>query len=432
MKRIMKWFILCVVGCFILAIVALYSVCHVFNYVYSTSKFAFEPQKLEPKDDGIEYYVTDTGGGRYVASEGSVPVFFCKFGNMIAVNVVGFEMPFLLKAGNGNKIVVLTGNEGDSPYKAHSECQIVVMDADEGEMSVAQPTADDMKAIWNMRRVEVNDHIVSCYNEAGLCHKIRVREKHKGNSLFRLWNRHVIATAVKRGCSHGNLSKKWFDPETGLRWTYVETKDGVEIVDKRTYGCAVSPMPTGTITIPGYINGKPVKCIGENVIVNCNIETVCIPKTVERFAEGAPFSLGNINMKRVEVEDGNARFQSKDGLLYDVTGKVLLFVPRNLLEVWIPDGVTNIADKAFYYCHSMRNVTVPASVKVLGEGVFSMSSVKEVRFLGDAPKVPNARLSGIYWSAPTDLTTIAFQNAEGWKADGRMPTMWCDRPIVFE
>lgn len=425
----MKWSKICIVGCFILAVVFVDPISRMCDYVYSTDRFAFAPQKLEQKEDGLECYVTDTVGGQYVGREGSVPVFFCKFGNMIAVNVVGFERPFLVKTGN--KVVVLTGDEGDCLDKAHSECLVVVMDADEGEMAVAHPTADDVQAIVNMRRLEVDDHIVSCYNEAGHCHKIHVREKYRGNFLFRLWNRHIISAAAKRGCSHGDPGKKWVDPETGLRWSYIETNDGVEIVDKRTYGCAVSPMPKCVLAIPEYIDGLPVKCIGDNVIVNCNIETVRIPKTVERFAEGAPFSLGNINIKRVEVEDGNTRFQSKDGLLYDITGRVLLFVPRNLPEVRIPDGVTNIASKAFYHC-SQKSVTVPASVEVIGEGAFSMSSIKEVRFLGDAPKVPRTRLRGIYWSTPTDLVSYAPKDAEGWRVDGRVPTMWCERQIFFK
>ena len=318
--------------------------CRGLGFVYSSEQFAFEPGQTEIHE-GLEYYVTDVGGGKYIGKEGEVPVFFCKYGNMIAVNVVGLEKPWLWKTGN--KVVVLTGDEGDSPHKAHSECLVVVMDADEGEMSVARPTADDVKAIGSMRRVEVKDHVVRCYNADGACHEIRVKVKHRLTALSRYTNRRAIFAAAKRGRPRRDYGRKWVDPKSGLEWSYVDTYDGVEIYNKRAGGTAVSPMPTRTLAFPAYIDGKPLKSIGASVIVNCFIETVRIPRTVERFSECAAYSLFNHNLKTVEVENGSAKFSSKDGLLYDSSGTVLLFVPRGLSEVSVPTDVMSISDMAF-------------------------------------------------------------------------------------
>ena len=409
---------------------ALAMTCRGLGFVYSSEQFAFEPGQTEIHE-GLEYYVTDVGGGKYAGKEGEVPVFFCKYGNMVAVNVASLEKPWLWKTGN--KVVVLTGDEGDSPHKAHSECLIVVMDADEGEMSVARPTADDVKAIGSMRRVKVKDHVVSCYNEADECHEIRVQVRHRCNVLARIWGRHLIASTVKRACSQNESKcKKWVDPASGLEWMYVELADGVMIENTPTRGCAVSPKPRGVAVIPEYIDGKPVKCIGDNVIVNCDVATVRIPKTVERFSERAPFSFTSYRLSRIEVDEGNRMFQTRDGLLYDVTGKVLLCVPPSVSDVEIPEGVTNIADNAFDHCYPLETVTIPASVEVLGEWVFNMSSVKKVRFLGDAPRVPTEKAKGIYSMTPTALTTHARKDAKGWRVNGELPTTWCGRPIIFE
>lgn len=400
------------------------------GYVYSSEQFAFEPGQTEIHE-GLEYYVTDVGGGKYTGKEGEVPVFFCKYGNMVAVNVASLEKPWLWKTGN--KVVVLTGNEGDSPHKAHSECLIVVMDADEGEMLVARPTADDIKAIGSMRRVEVEDHVVSCYNEVGECHEIRVQVRHRSSALAKIWGRHLISSAVRRACSrYEDECRKWVDPATGLEWMYVELVDGVMIENTPTRGCAVSPKPKGVVVIPEYINGKPVVCIGDNVILHCNVECVRIPKTVTRFSGCASDSLWNDNLERIEVEEGHGCFQSKEGLLYDSAGKTLLCVPHNVTEVRIAEGVTNIAASAFDHCYRLESVTVPASVEVLGDNVFFMSDVMKVRFLGDAPKVSSANLRGIYTMTPTALTTYARKDAEGWRVNGELPTTWCGRPIVFE
>jgi hypothetical protein len=38
--------------------------------------------------------------------------------------------------------------------------------------------------------------------------------------------------------------------------------------------------------------------------------------------------------------------------------------------VTIPDSVTNIFDKAFYYCISLTSVTIPGSVTRIGDAAF--------------------------------------------------------------
>ena len=106
-------------------------------------------------------------------------------------------------------------------------------------------------------------------------------------------------------------------------------------------------------------------------------------------------------------------------------------MPNNVSEVRVSEGVTNIAASAFDHCCSLECVTLPASVKELGEWAFFMSSVKIVRFLGDAPKVPAAQLMGIYSMTPTALTTYANKDAKGWRVNGRLPKTWNERPIVF-
>lgn len=419
-------FLLFAIGVFAIAFKA-----YAFGYVYSSEQYAFRPGKLYAQEDGTERFGTDTQGKEYLRGSKGVPVFFCKYGNMIAVNVFHFEKPWLWKTGN--TVVVLTGNEGDSQYVAHSPRQLVVMDADAGEMSVAKVTAEDENAIRDMRRVEVKDHVVLCYNEAGACHNIRVNVRHRNGFFARIWSRYHISTTVGRA-QRGRSSavKKWTDPKTGLEWTYAETEDGVMVGDVQTFGCAVSPKPRNMVIIPEYIDGKAVKCIGENVIINCDVATVRIPRTVERFSERAPFSFTSYRLCRIEVEDGNRMFQSRDGLLYDASGKVLLCVPRNVSDIQISEGVTNIADSAFDHCYPIESVTIPASVTVLGKWAFFMSSVKTVRFLGDAPKIPSERLDGIYSLTPETLTTYARKDASGWRVDGKLPTTWCERPIVFE
>lgn len=429
MKNMLRNPVVCLVVRCAITTFALLMVDDAYGYVYSSERFAFEPRGVEVKGGGVEFYMTDTKGGEFTGLMGSVPVYFCKFGNMIASNIAGFEEPQLRRVGN--KVVVQTGYAGDSPQRAQGEVLIVVMDADAGELSVARPSVEDLEALNGADHIEVENHAVFCHGGARGSHRIPVEVKHKFGVVSRMLNRRAISAAAKRCRAPKDSGGKWIDPKTGLEWSYVEIKGGVEIANKKTGGWAVSPTQSDVLEIPEHISGKPVISIGGGAIVSRFIKTIHIPKTVERFgACGPTFSLDNMMLRRVEVDDGNKTFCSRGGLLYDSTASVLLFVPRAASEVVLPEGVSTIAQFAFRGCYSLNRVAIPSSVKYLGEGVFMDSDLEEVRFLGDAPKV--SRKKGPYIFTSPQLRTRARKDAAGWRVNGELPTTWCDRPIVFE
>ena len=57
-----------------------------------------------------------------------------------------------------------------------------------------------------------------------------------------------------------------------------------------------------------------------------------------------------------------SNFNIKNGVLEEYTGKDA--------DVIIPDGVTEIGNKAFYGCSSLTSITIPDSVKKIGEDAF--------------------------------------------------------------
>ena len=419
----------CVMSCLI-AGAACPAVVGMGEYVYSSNEYAFAPRDVEFQSAGLEYYATDSVGGQYTGKEGSVPVFFCKYGNMIATNVASYEKPWLWKTGNA--VVVLTGDEGDSPYKAHSKIRVVVMDAEAGELLVADVSEEGLRFMDDVRRVDLKDHVVCYYDEKGCAYKIPVKVKCRLSPSAQIENRRVIESAVKRGAPQSSYPKVWIDPATGLEWNYVDVDDGAEICNTRTGGTAVAPKPRGMVAFPGKIDGKPVKCIGSNAILHCPVEKAHIPKTVERFSESAAYSLFNNSILSVEVESGSRMFRSENGLLYDASGSVLLFVPCGLSKVEIPNSVTNISDSAFQHCEHIKRVVIPPGVQEIGRWAFSQSGVMEVRFLGDAPKVPTDEVFNIYSLTATSLTTFVRKEAKGWRVNGELPTTWCGRPIIFE
>ncbi len=76
---------------------------------------------------------------------------------------------------------------------------------------------------------------------------------------------------------------------------------------------------------------------------------------------------------------------------------------ENIISIVIKDGVTSIADYAFYICENLESVTIPSSVTSIGRGAFSLCiSLTEI-------EIPNGVLSierGAFEGA--SLTSVAL------------------------
>lgn len=79
----------------------------------------------------------------------------------------------------------------------------------------------------------------------------------------------------------------------------------------------------------------------------------------------------NMDIKKVEVSSSNVFYTSKDGILYDKTGTILVKCPVNYYkdEVVIPEGVKKIAEAAFISCH-IKSVKFPDSLDLIEDRAF--------------------------------------------------------------
>lgn len=79
----------------------------------------------------------------------------------------------------------------------------------------------------------------------------------------------------------------------------------------------------------------------------------------------------NMNIKKVEVSSSNVFYTSRDGILYDKTGTILVKCPVNYYkdEVVIPEGVKKIAETAFMSCH-IKSVKFPDSLDLIEDRAF--------------------------------------------------------------
>ncbi len=182
----------------------------------------------------------------------------------------------------------------------------------------------------------------------------------------------------------------------GVTWEYCLSDDNNATI------LGANPV-AGMIVIPGILDGHLVTSIGGWAFQDCdNLNSVTIPSSVTDIgfrAFGYCDSLVSIN-----VDSGNMSFSSSDGILYDKTRGTLLCCPGGKTSVTIPSSVKSLGESAFSDSFSLVSINVdPANaVYSSSDGVLYDKSKKTL------VRCPMRKASVTILSSVTSIGGCAF------------------------
>ncbi len=112
----------------------------------------------------------------------------------------------------------------------------------------------------------------------------------------------------------------------------------------------------------------------QTILIQCPTSKVgncLIPSSVTTI-ESSAFSGSNVFFT---VEDGNANFSSKDGVLFNKTQTTLIQCPISQNGNYtIPNSVTSVGSSAFTNCSGLTSITIPFSVTAIEYSAFARCS----------------------------------------------------------
>lgn len=194
------------------------------------------------------------------------------------------------------------------------------------------------------------------------------------------------------------------------------------------------------VTIPAGVTGIAEKAF----VTNLYLQKVVIPEGVVSIG-GEAFrqctSLKEVTIPKSVTHIGDAAFNHtpwlKDQGDWPIFGGILLaYQGPDVESVTVPDGVREIASRAFYYNGSnLRRITLPASLAKIGSWMVSHSYLEEVTFQGTREQwdaVEIVRDGCTNWKLRDEETALrcngvgtAYSSTQTVDVDGRKITFQC-------
>ncbi len=134
----------------------------------------------------------------------------------------------------------------------------------------------------------------------------------------------------------------------------------------------------GCSKLTSVVIPNSVTSIGDETFGHCdNLTSIQIPNSVTSVGDGAFYYCKNLTS--IVVDSGNTIYDSRNGCnaIIETASNTLIAGCKNTI---IPNSVTSIGEKAFYFCFSLTIIEIPNSVTSIGDlafyGCSSLTSIK--------------------------------------------------------
>jgi hypothetical protein len=200
--------------------------------------------------------------------------------------------------------------------------------------------------------------------------------------------------------------------------TTYSSQDGVLYTKDKT---ALIKYPAGkagtSFTIPDSVTG-----MAENSFMYCtSLESVTLGNSVTGIGWDAFY--GCANLTAINVDAGNTKYSSQNGILYNKEKTTLIKYPEGRAENYftISGSITKIDYQAFHGCKKITSVTIGNSVtSIEGYAFIACTSLTSVTFQGTIPQSQfdnysfDGDLRDKYLASGTGTYTRPNGNSEMW------------------
>ncbi len=230
----------------------------------------------------------------------------------------------------------------------------------------------------------------------------------------------VLAAGAALGAAADEVVR-WYDSAQKVTWGYILSNGEATISTPGFWDSNARDICRGDITVPARIGPDgpdgavtyPVCDMAPGLFRNCTkVTSVRLPDGIRRIAPNAFYFDSGSTLTNVTVGAG----------CLDI-GENAFCRCHGLVQVNIPNTVTNIAKDAFTMCRALPRVDIPRSVRVIGDSAFSACSALETATIGDGVEVLEADafmncglLSSV--SLPSSVTSIGDRAFSGCNALG--------------
>ena len=167
------------------------------------------------------------------------------------------------------------------------------------------------------------------------------------------------------------------------------------------------------LVIPETVEGKTVTEIGERAFFKTNIKSVIVPQTVTTIGQSAFSTILSLTSATIL------------GNITEISNGVFYYCPH-LSEVSLPDSIKHIGDEAFGTCR-LENFQLPKNLETIGSYAFRGCGMTQLTIPASLHTIGNHGFDGLY-----NLTKVIFEERTTLLSLGEYAFSSCKKITSFD